>query len=93
MPYPEAQNALVCAAIGEPFEIKERPVPKPGPGQVLVKILSAALNPVDELIRVKGIHVKGALMSTYPTICGSDAAGTVAALGHGVDNFKIGDRV
>ncbi|EIM83601.1 GroES-like protein [Stereum hirsutum FP-91666 SS1] len=93
MPYPETQNALVCAAIGEPFEIKERPVPKPGPGQVLVKIVSAALNPVDELIRVKGIHVKGALMSTYPTICGSDAAGTVAALGEGVDNLKIGDRV
>lgn len=88
MSYPETQNALVCFAIGEPFKIIERPVPKPGPSQVLVKIISAALNPVDELIRAKGIVV-----STYPAICGSDAVGTVSALGENVDNLKVGDRV
>lgn len=88
MSYPETQKALICSATGEPFEIKERPVPKPGHGQVLVKIIATALNPVDELIRAKGIVV-----STYPAVCGSDAAGTVEALGEGVDTLRIGDRV
>lgn len=87
--YPEIQKALVFTAPGEPFEIKERPVPKPGPGQVVVKILATALNPFDEVIRAKGYIA----ITQYPAIIGNDAAGTVEALGDGVDNFKIGDRV
>lgn len=88
MACPQTQKALVFSAPGEPFEIKERPVPKPGPGQVLVKIISTALNPIDEIIRARGF-----LVTQYPAIVGNDAAGTVVALGDGVDNFKIGDRV
>lgn len=88
MSYPETQKALVFSAAGEPFEVKERPVPTPGPGQVLVKVLSTAINSVDDLIRTKGF-----LVTQYPAIVGNDAAGTVAALGDGVDNFKVGDRV
>lgn len=88
MSYPETQKALVFSAPGEPFEIKERPVPKPGPGQVLVKIISTALNPVDEIIRARGF-----LVTQFPAVIGNDTAGTVEALGDGVDNFKIGDQV
>ena len=69
------------------FVIGARDIPKPGPGQVLVKIHAAALNPVDWKIRESGRIEK------YPAILGLDAAGTVEEIGDGVDGFKNGDRV
>ncbi|EMD31500.1 hypothetical protein CERSUDRAFT_162941 [Gelatoporia subvermispora B] len=63
-------------------------VPTPGPGQLLVKIEATALNPVDWKIQVYGMFIE-----KFPSILGSDAAGTVDAIGEGVEGFAVGDKV
>jgi NADPH:quinone reductase len=62
---------------------------RPGPGQVLVKIHAAGVNPVDTYIRTGTHAVKPAL----PYTPGSDGAGTVAAAGPDAGRFRPGDRV
>ena len=88
MPTPETQKALVLPAKYADFVIELVPVPKPGPGQLLIKIHSVALNPVDWKIQKNGI-----IVHEFPAILGTDIAGTVEALGDGVDTFSVGDRV
>jgi NADPH:quinone reductase-like Zn-dependent oxidoreductase len=69
--------------------LAERPDPKAGAGQVLVRVRSASLNYRDLLI-VRG-HYNPKLK--FPRILGSDAAGEVVAVGAGVESYKPGDRV
>ncbi|THH16867.1 hypothetical protein EW146_g3849 [Bondarzewia mesenterica] len=88
MSAPEVQKALILAAKGAPYTVSVRPVPKPGPGEVLVKIYSAALNPVDNYIQSAGLFVEA-----WPAVAGSDAAGVVEELGAGVVGLSKGDRV
>ncbi len=64
------------------------PIPNPGPGEIRIKILSSSLNPVDWKIQKHGIF-----LDEFPAILGSDIAGEVEALGQGVKEFSIGDRV
>jgi NADPH:quinone reductase-like Zn-dependent oxidoreductase len=66
-----------------------RHVPKPGPGELLVKVKAAALNPVDWKIQ-NGVFP---LDLPLPLILGTDIAGDVQAVGEGVTNFSKGDRV
>jgi NADPH:quinone reductase len=63
--------------------------PTAGPGQVVIKVEAIGVNPVDTYIRA-GVHL---IKPDLPFIPGSDAAGTVLAVGGGVSNFKAGDRV
>jgi NADPH:quinone reductase len=65
------------------------PIPKPGPGQYVVKVGAVAVNPLDTYVRA-GL-VKAQL--PVPYILGCDFAGTVVELGMGVTRFKGGDRV
>jgi NADPH:quinone reductase len=60
-----------------------------GPGEVLVQVEAIGVNPVETYIRA-GIHP---IRPDLPFIPGSDAAGTVLAVGSGVTAFKPGDRV
>ncbi|KAF9812138.1 hypothetical protein IEO21_06371 [Rhodonia placenta] len=85
---PNQQKALVLPAKQGLFEIQSVPIPTPPPGQLLIKVHSTALNPVDWKIQVHGLYVE-----EYPTVLGVDIAGTVEALGEDVDNFSKGDRV
>lgn len=73
----------------EVLEYTDFPTPEPADGQVLVKLEAAALNRVDIWTRNGWPGIK----LEYPHIPGSDGAGTVAALGVGVTQWKIGDRV
>ena len=57
--------------------------------EVLIKITSTAINPVDWKIPV----YKLSYIEKYPAILGSDTAGTVEEVGEGVTNFVKGDRV
>ncbi|TFY66453.1 hypothetical protein EVG20_g4638 [Dentipellis fragilis] len=82
------QKALLLLSKGAPFTLGTRAIPKPGPGQVLVKIESAAVNPVDYYVEQAGFFV-----DAYPFVAGSDAAGTVDVLGEGVTGLQKGDRV
>lgn len=67
----------------------ERAVPKPGPGQVLVRMTAASLN-FRDLLMVRGLYNP---RQPLPLIPFSDGAGEVAALGKGVKRFAVGDKV
>src|SRR6266567_5124530 len=67
----------------------ERPVP--GPGQVLVKVKAAGVNPGEAAIRQGAMAQRWP--STFPSGQGSDLAGVVEELGEGVTGFAVGDEV
>jgi NADPH:quinone reductase-like Zn-dependent oxidoreductase len=67
----------------------DRPVP--GPGQVLVEVKAAAVNPGEVNIREGRFHERWP--ATFPSGQGSDLAGVVAEVGTGVDGFAVGDEV
>ena len=73
----------------EVLKLEEVPDLKAGPGQVLVRVKAAGVNPVDTYIRAGGHAVKPAL----PYTPGMDAAGEVEAIGEGVTRVAVGDRV
>jgi NADPH:quinone reductase len=73
----------------EVLELHEIPTPKPGAGQVLVRVHAIGVNPYDTYMRSGTYAIKPQL----PYIPGSDAAGTVEAIGDGVKKVKPGDRV
>lgn len=75
----------------ERIVVQECDVPVPGPGEILVRVSAAGLNPVDWKIR-EG-HMKDMRTFTFPTTLGSELAGTVAALGDGVSDLALGERV
>ena len=61
---------------------------RPGPGEVLVKIYSAAVNPLDLMIKKYDSLAEG-----YPVVIGGDIAGDIEELGEGVTNVSVGDRM
>ena len=67
----------------------ERPVPSPG--EVLVAVRAAGINPGEAAIR-EG-HLDAVFPATFPSGQGSDLAGVVAEVGDGVDGFEVGDEV
>jgi NADPH2:quinone reductase len=71
------------------IEVVERPDPRPGPGQVVVRVKAAAVNPIDTYIRAGTV----AMPLEFPFIVGCDLAGKVVAVGAGVKQFAVGDRV
>jgi NADPH2:quinone reductase len=73
----------------EALALEEIPTPKPGPGEVLVHVRAAGVNPYDTYMRAGTYAVKPSL----PYTPGSDAAGTVEGVGPGVTKVKPGDRV
>ena len=74
-----------------PMELEEVAEPKPGPGEMLVRIAAAGVNPLEVAIR-SGNHPRAGAM-TLPYTCGTDVAGEVEAVGDGVEAFAPGDRV
>jgi NADPH:quinone reductase-like Zn-dependent oxidoreductase len=82
------QKALILLEKQGNFEVGSRSIPSPGPGQLLVKVQSAALNPVDYKIQEHGTFVE-----QYPAVLGMDIAGIVQEVGPGVGNFSKGDNV
>jgi NADPH2:quinone reductase len=83
-------KAIRIHAHGGPEVMKweDVPTPEPGPNEVLVKHAAIGLNFIDVYVR-SGLY-KAPSMPITP---GSEAAGTVAALGPGVTEFAVGDRV
>ena len=83
-------KAIVLEEIGGPdnLKIKEVNTPEPGPGEVRVKLQSSALNRRDYWITI-GRYPRTSL----PCIAGSDGAGTVDAVGAGVDDSVVGNEV
>ncbi len=84
-------KAIVVRQFGGPevLEVEEVAVPKPGPGQVLVRVEAAGVNPVETYVR-SGTY---AGLPALPYTPGSDAGGVVEVVGEGVKKVKPGDRV
>ncbi|MFI5702465.1 NADP-dependent oxidoreductase [Streptomyces xanthochromogenes] len=65
--------------------------PRPGPGQVRVKVVAAGVNPVD--YRIRNGWMRHNFPVTFPAVPGLELAGVVDELGPGVTGFAIGDEV
>ncbi|MEV6639350.1 NADP-dependent oxidoreductase [Amycolatopsis sp. NPDC051371] len=86
-------KALLARSYGplDQLEIGEAPQPVPGPGQLLVRLEAAAVNPVDVAL-VTG-RLRAELPVRHPFIPGVDVSGVVEAVGEGVTGFAVGDAV
>ncbi|MDX1615669.1 MAG: zinc-binding dehydrogenase [Candidatus Promineifilaceae bacterium] len=84
-------RAIVLTQHGslQQLSLADRPLPDIGPEEVLLQIEAAALNRLDLWV----IEGWSALELDFPHILGSDGAGVIAALGDGVTDFEVGDRV
>ncbi len=86
-------RAIVYDRYGPPEVLESRlfPTPQPGPGEVLISVRAAALNPKDSLVRKgKFRRITG---DKFPRLLGFDVAGVVHALGPGVTGLRPGDEV
>jgi NADPH:quinone reductase-like Zn-dependent oxidoreductase len=86
-------KAVVAHGYGGPdvLTVDDIAVPRPGPGQFQVRIAAAALNPAD-LRTLSGV-LRDLTPLRFPYVLGSDFAGTVTALGAGVDRYAVGEPV
>lgn len=88
MPIPTTQTALLLLEKDAPFTLGSRPVPGIQAGQVLIRNVAAGLNIVDFYIKKVGLFVE-----EWPAVAGREGAGDIAAVGPGVTNLAVGDRV
>ena len=86
-------KAIVVHEYGDPEVLKfeDYPDPIPGPGEVLVRVAAASVNPIDYKRRA-GL-TKDFYPMKFPGLIGVDMAGTVVKIGPGVEGFSVGDQV
>ncbi|KAL2849287.1 chaperonin 10-like protein [Aspergillus pseudodeflectus] len=84
----ENLSAWITQAAAYPFVVKDGPKPQPAEGQVVIRNVAVAINPVDWKIQTHGRY-----LNTYPFILGEDSAGIIEEVGSGVTKFKKGQRV
>jgi NADPH:quinone reductase-like Zn-dependent oxidoreductase len=86
-------KAIVVHQYGGPEVLKfeDYPDPVPGPGEVLVRVAAASVNPIDYKRRA-GL-TRDFYPIQFPGLIGIDIAGTVVKLGSGVKDFSVGDQV
>ncbi len=91
MTLPDSMQAIEISTPGGPEVLKPtaRPVPKPGGGEVLIKVAAAGVNGPD-LMQRKGLYPAPPGASDLP---GLEVAGEIVALGEGVDAWSPGERV
>ncbi|GMA31668.1 hypothetical protein GCM10025875_16600 [Litorihabitans aurantiacus] len=82
-------RAIQARQAGGPdvLELVDLPDPDPGPGEVAVAVAAAGVNFIDTYRRA------GIYPVAYPHVVGSEGAGRVTALGEGVTDLAVGDRV
>ena len=81
-------RAMILDSLGQPLRQSDVPTPKPGTGQLLIRVRACAVCRTD-------LHVVDGELTQpkLPLIPGHEIVGTVERLGEGVESFKIGDRV
>src|ERR1700751_3483114 len=81
-------QAVTVTEYGATPAVAEVPTPEPGPGQVLIRLRAAGMNPMDRAL------ASGAwkpMPATFPMVLGVDGAGVVEQLGPGASRFSVGD--
>jgi NADPH:quinone reductase-like Zn-dependent oxidoreductase len=73
------------------LKVVEVDPPQAGPGQLVVRVKAAGINPGEAKIRQGLLHDR--FPATFPSGQGSDLAGVVEQVGDGVDRFQVGDEV
>jgi NADPH:quinone reductase-like Zn-dependent oxidoreductase len=88
-------KAFVFTAHGGPEaeSYAEVPRPAPGPGQLLIAVHAAGVNPADWKRRAGAMRPPGSPPEHFPVLFGREAAGVVEALGDGTGGFAVGDAV
>ena len=84
-------RVITQKTVGGPsvLEVAEADRPVAGPGEVLVKVGAAGVNPIDTYVRAGAFE----LLGKPPFTLGWDVAGTVEQLGDDVKEFEVGDSV
>lgn len=90
MDIPQTMRAAVLLAAGE-LELQERPVPEPGPDEVLVRVRSVGVCGSDVHYYKQGRI--GDYVVEQPLVLGHEVSGVVAAVGAGVAGERVGQRV
>src|SRR6266568_1178261 len=75
----------------EVLRYEDAPIPAPGPGELLIKVHAASVNPVDWKIRAG--YLRELIVRSLPLIPGMDVSGVVEAVGPDVTSFRNGDEV
>jgi propanol-preferring alcohol dehydrogenase len=86
------KNTMLAAVVeqfGGPLVIKEIPLPSPGPGQILVKTEACGVCHTD----LHAAHGDWPVKPSLPFVPGHEGIGVVVAMGAGVNEVKMGDRV
>lgn len=73
------------------LEVRDLDAPTPAPGQALIKVHAAGVNPVDW--KAMAGYIDALFPAVFPVIPGWDVAGTVVALGTDTPEFQVGDEV
>jgi NADPH:quinone reductase-like Zn-dependent oxidoreductase len=84
-------RAIVTTDYGSPPEVVELDVPEPADGEVRVRVHAASVNGFD--LAVAAGYLKEMMEHRFPVVLGKDFAGTVDAVGAGVNGYAPGDRV
>src|SRR5215218_761620 len=84
-------QAFVLPAFDEQPTVADLPTPEAGPSQVLVRVRAASVNGID--LSIASGRLRGMLEYDFPVVLGKDFAGTVEAVGAGVADFAVGERV
>ena len=81
-------RAITVTEYGATPAIAEMPTPRPGRGQVLLKMRAAGMNPMDRTLASGDWRP---MPATFPMVLGADGAGVVEKLGEGTSRFSVGD--
>jgi NADPH2:quinone reductase len=84
-------RVIAVSEYGAVPALMELPDPQPGPGQVLIKVEGAGINPLDRMIANGALQPIGP--ARFPLVLGVDMAGTVEAVGEGAGKFALGDEL
>jgi NADPH:quinone reductase len=84
-------RAITVDDFGAPPMLTDQPIPKPGPGEVLVRVHAASVNGFD--VSVAAGRLKGMMEHRFPVVLGKDFAGTVEGTGPEAATLAVGDAV
>jgi NADPH:quinone reductase len=84
-------HAITVNEYGAAPALTEVPDPHPGPGQILIRVEAAGMNPMDR--SMAGGAWKDQMPGSFPFVLGADLAGVVEAVGESAGRFQLGEEV